>query len=514
MLHSRRSGILLHLTSLPGPHGSGDLGPSAYHFVDWLALAGQTLWQVLPLNPIGPGNSPYAGVSAFAGNPLLVALEPLVDKAWLVPDPAPAFAAARIDYAQVIPWRMGRLQAAWRGFVAGAQADERTAFATFCAREADWLDDYALFMALDAAYNPPDAAFRPWCDWEHGHAARTPESLQQARAQHSDAIGFWQFTQWCFDTQWQSLRAYARGKGIAVIGDMPIFVAHHSADCWAHPQLYQLDAAGQPLAVAGVPPDFFSSTGQRWGNPLYRWEAFVHDDYAWWAARVRRQLALADVLRIDHFRGFAACWEIPADSPTAMDGRWVAAPGVALFTALRTALGSLPIIAEDLGVITQDVEDLRDAFALPGMRVLQFGFSGSAAHAFLPHNYPPHTVAYSGTHDNDTVRGWWRDASAHERNYARLYLQCEEDQAPWAMIRSLSASVANTVIFPMQDVMGLDSAHRLNTPGQTGAWEWRFRWDWVAPDLAQRLGQLSAGFGRADGRMLQAVLEGHPGRLG
>ncbi len=509
-LNTRRSGVLLHPTSLPGPHGSGDFGPAAYHFIDWLHNAGQTLWQVLPLNPIGPGNSPYAGVSAFAGNPLLVALEPLIEKGWLIapePETLAQFDTLRVDYGRNIPWRMEQLRAAWKGFSQFASAEDSNALRTYSAEQATWLDDYALFMAVDHAVNPPDTApgdWRAWCDWtemDGGLAKRTPDALAEARIQFADAVAFWQFTQWCFETQWQALRAYGRGLGVCVIGDLPIFIAHHSADCWARPDLYWLDDSGQPTVVAGVPPDFFSATGQRWGNPLYRWDAFEQDGFAWWIARVKRQLALADVVRIDHFRGFAAYWEIPASCPTAMEGQWVMAPGQALFSAIQSKLQTdaavpLPIIAEDLGVITPDVETLRDTFAFPGMRILQFGFGDTPDNAFLPHNYIANTVAYTGTHDNDTARGWWATATDSERDTARTYLNCTENQAHSGMTRAIMASVANTTILPLQDVLGLDSTHRMNTPGLMGAWEWRFVWDWVGSAPGAHLKALTIAFGR------------------
>jgi 4-alpha-glucanotransferase len=498
-LDRRRSGILLHPTSLPGPHGSGDFGPSAYHFVDWLASAGQSVWQMLPLNPIGPGNSPYASVSAFAGSPLLVALEPLLDKGWLAPIDAEEIAefdARRVDFDRVAGWRMARLRQAARGFFARAGAADREAFAAFRQAQAHWLDDYALFMAIDQATRAA-TGFVPWPKWDSALARRQPRALAAARRRHAAAVDFWSFAQWCFETQWQAVRRHARERGVLLVGDLPIFVAHHSADCWARPDLYLLDEGFEPTVVAGVPPDYFSATGQRWGNPLYDWEAMRRDGYAWWIGRVRRQLGLADWLRIDHFRGFAGCWEIPADSPTAIEGRWVPGPGDALFEAMATALGRLPLIAEDLGVITPDVADLRDRFGLPGMRILQFAFGGDAEHPFLPHNYPPHTCAYTGTHDNDTFAGWWADATAQERGFASVYLDCEEAGAPWAAIGAVSRSAAKLAMFPFQDVLGLGSSHRMNTPGQEQCWTWRFGWDMVGPQPAARLARLSAATGRA-----------------
>ncbi len=499
-MHERASGILLHPTSLPGPHGIGDLGPTAYHFVDWLVAAGQRLWQVLPLNPVGPGNSPYASVSVFAGSPLLVALEPLVEAGYLAapsPEELRQFDARRVDFDRVIPWRMAKLRDATRGFFAHASEGERAAYREYVACEAEWLDDYALFMALDRHYHA-SAGLIAWQHWPSPLARREPEALAAARVEHRDEIEFWRFVQFCFDRQWAAVKRYANERGIEIIGDLPIFVAGHGADSWSRAELYQLDDNFEQAVVAGVPPDFFSNTGQRWGNPLYDWDAMARDGYAWWIARVRRQLALADIIRIDHFRGFAAYWEIAASSETAVDGRWVPGPGPALFEALRAALGELPVIAEDLGVITEDVEQLRDQFELPGMKVLQFGFGGTAEHAYLPHNYRRNCVVYTGTHDNDTIRGWYASASERERTFAREYLNCDEGNLPWSMIRAASASVAKYAIYSMQDLLGLGSEHRMNRPGETGHWAWRFSWDMIGPEPARWLGRVSAAHGRAD----------------
>jgi 4-alpha-glucanotransferase len=497
-LDRRRSGILLHPTSLPGPHGSGDFGPSAYHFVDWLAAAGQSIWQMLPLNPIGPGNSPYASVSAFAGSPLLVALEPLVEKGWLAisADEVAGFSERHVDFEHVTDWRMGRLRDAARGFFNHAGDADRDAFAAFCSAQAHWLDDYALFMSVDEALRAA-SGYVPWPKWDPALAKRTPRALVAAHRRHAGAVDFWRFTQWCFDAQWRAVRRYAGERGVLLVGDLPIFVAHHSADCWARPDLYLLDERFQPTVVAGVPPDYFSATGQRWGNPLYDWAAMQRDNYAWWIARVRRQLELADWLRIDHFRGFAGCWEIPAASETALDGRWAPGPGAGLFEAMQRAIGRLPLIAEDLGVITPDVEALRDRFDLPGMRVLQFAFGGDAEHLYLPHNYVANACAYTGTHDNDTFAGWWRAAVGRERDFAAAYLDCGADDAHWAAIRAISQSAARVAIFPLQDVLGLDSSHRMNVPGSQDCWTWRFSWDMVGPETGRRLAHMSAAYGRA-----------------
>ncbi len=494
----RRCGILLHPTSLPGPHGIGDFGPGAWHFVDWLAAAGQGAWQVLPLAPVGPGNSPYAGVSAFAGSPLMVALEPLVERGWLAPIDAATlgFDAARVDYERVAPWRMARLREAHAGYLAQADEAERAAFAAFRAEAAHWLDDYTLFMALDEHHR--EQGVTRWTAWPRPLARRDARALVAARQSHAPALEFWAFVQWCFTTQWRALKAYANGKGIALIGDLPIFIAHHSVDCWAQPELFLLDEAFAPQVVAGVPPDFFSATGQLWGNPLYDWERMGADGYAWWVARMRHALTQADQVRVDHFRGFEAFWEIPAGSADATGGHWVPAPGDALFETLRAALGGLPVIAEDLGVITAEVEALRDRFALPGMRILQFAFGETGRHLYLPHAYARNCVAYTGTHDNDTIAGWWQRATDAERHHAGLYLgEIHPREVHWQMIRAVWTSPAQLAICPLQDVLGLGSEDRMNLPGHIGCWTWRFDWDMVGPTAGRRLAELSAACGRA-----------------
>lgn len=490
-LQQRRSGVLLHPTSLPGPHGSGDLGPHARYFVDWLHSAAQGWWQTLPLSPTGPGNSPYMGASALAGNPQLIALEPLAELGWLrLPDAPPP--SPRVDFDTVSPWRMAALRAAWAGFAEHAGAAQRSAWQSWCESAGPWLDDYALFMALDAAH-----AGAPWPTWSAGLARRDARALRAARRQHASEIDFWRFVQWQFDQQWQSLRLYAGARGVALMGDLPIYVAHHSADCWAHAHLFELDAQGWPLAVAGVPPDYFSPTGQHWGNPLYAWAAMARENYAWWVQRLRRALALYDAVRVDHFRGFADYWAIPADAPDASAGAWRSGPGRAPFDALRTQLGALPLVAEDLGIVTDAVHQLRRELGLPGMRVLQFAFGEQPNHPFLPHQHSPDSVVYTGTHDNDTTRGWWASTSATVRDHARRYLGCNDDEIGWALIRVAAFSVANTAVIPFQDVLGLDAAHRMNTPGQLGCWSWRFNWNWVGPQPAQRLAEITHLAGRA-----------------
>lgn len=493
-LHQRRSGVLLHITSLPGPHGIGDFGPGAYQFVDWLAAAGQRVWQLLPTTPVGPCDSPYQSVSAFAGSPLMVALEPLIERGWL-PTPAPelpAFDTRRVEYGRVIPWRTRQLRLAATGFVARADATDRAAFQAWREAQAHWLADYALFMALETAHDG-----RPFWEWTPALRAREPAALDVARTQHADEIGFWEFVQWCFDSQCAALRRYAASRDVAIMGDLPIFIAHHSADCWARPDLYFLDDDFQPTVVAGAPPDSMGPLGQRWGNPLYRWDRMAAEDFAWWTARVKRALEQADVLRIDHFRGFAAYWEIPISCPTAVDGRWMPAPGKELFAAIARALGDLPIVAEDLGLITPDVIELRDGCGFPGMRILQFAFGGDGGHEFLPHNYSRESVAYTGTHDNETVRGWWQNATEHQRHFAATYLHANEHDCHWRMIQAACNSVANMAIAQMQDVLGLDGSHRMNLPGTTeGNWAWRFDWSMVGPEPARELGRIAATSGR------------------
>ncbi len=497
MRFPRASGVLLHPTSLPGPHGSGDFGRDAHHFVDWLAAAGQTMWQILPLGGIGPGNSPYMSTSAFAGNVLLVDLTELHQQGWLAGDdvaPVPGLDAARVDFAVVVPYRMSRLAKAAAAFERAASPAQRAAYGAFCTAQQSWLDDYALFMALCEAQ-----AWRDWCDWPAALAAREPAALAEAAAANAERIAFWRFCQWSFFRQWAALRAHANAQGVQVVGDAPIFIAHQSAEVWANQHLFELGNDGRPTVVAGVPPDFFSATGQRWGNPLYRWSEHAKDGFAWWVERVRRTFELVDIVRIDHFRGFAGYWEIPASEPTAEKGRWVPGPGEALFKAIARALGPLPIIAEDLGIVTPDVEVLRKKFAFPGMRILQFAFGGDATDRFLPHHHEPDTVVYTGTHDNDTVAGWWAGANDHERHFARGYLATDGHDMPWAMIRAACASVADTAVHPMQDILGLPGACRMNFPGKgEGWWEWRFQWPQVHAWHAQRLAEFCRLYDRLD----------------
>lgn len=489
---TRRSGVLLHPTSLPGPLGCGDLGTHAYHFVDWLATARQSLWQVLPLNPVGRGNSPYQSVSTFAGSPLLVDLESLVQRGWLGAAPDAAFDGSRSDYARAAPARMALLREAWQGFSRRADDADRKALVEFRAQQSHWLGDYALFMTLDERHG------MPWNRWPAEFARREGAALHRLREEAAGDIGFWCFVQWQFMQQWQRLHRHAHERGVRIIGDAPIFVAHHSADVWANAAQYLLDAQGEPSVVAGVPPDYFSATGQRWGNPLYDWAAMRSDNYAWWRQRLAHLMRCVDAVRLDHFRGFESYWEVTADEEHAVNGHWRPGPGRAFFDALHAQLGPLALIAEDLGLITPEVNELRVACGFPGMRVLQFAFGDTPANPYLPHNYVPQTVAYTGTHDNDTTQGWWEQLDAQQREAVRRYLGPQADQdVHWAMIRSLSQSVANTVIYPFQDVLGLGSAHRMNVPGRAVAcWEWRFEWQQVGDAPAAQLAAITQAHGR------------------
>jgi 4-alpha-glucanotransferase len=490
MLTNRGSGILLHPTSLPGPFGSGDFGRDAYKFVDWLESAGQTYWQMLPLGETGHGNSPYMCMSAFAGSILLIDLTELLSHGWLEPDeliPLSEFEHKRVDFPLMRGYRIERLRRASRKFFESAHDDMHREYTEFCISEKDWLDDYALFMTIAERENG-----REWSQWPTNLVHREQQALRQIEMTCADDVGFWKFCQWCFARQWSNLRLYANERGIKIIGDVPIFVAYQSADVWAHQELFELDEMGRPLSVAGVPPDYFSSTGQLWGNPLYRWDVHEKSGYAWWIARLRHALQLADIVRIDHFRGFAAYWEIPADAPNAIAGKWVTGPGEKLFQTFEEVFPYLPIIAEDLGLITPDVIALRDKFNLPGMRILQFAFGEGEDNIFLPHHYVPNTIAYTGTHDNDTILGWWSTASEHERAFAQHYLNTDGKDIQWVMMRAVSDSAANIVILTMQDLLGLSSADRMNYPGQSsGSWEWRFFWEQVQPIHMQKLKQLS-----------------------
>ena len=502
MASSRCSGILLHISSLPGPFGIGDLGPDAYRFADFLARTGQQVWQVLPLVPVGHGNSPYSSPSTFAGNPLFVSPILLHEQGLLAEadlDSADGFPADRIDFGRVLPFRHHLLGRAYERFEAGTSRVRPEAFEAFCRANAYWLDDYALFMALKNAHG--DAS---WTDWPAELAGRQPEALARAAETHAREVRRHRFWQFLFDTQWRHLKDYCATRAIRLFGDLPIYVAHDSADVWAHPDLFFLDASGHPTVVSGVPPDYFSETGQRWGNPLYRWDVMRANGYQWWTQRFERVFSLVDLVRLDHFRAFAAYWEIPASEPTAVRGRWVDGPGDDLFETVRARLGRLPLVAEDLGLITEDVTRLMERCHFPGMAVMQFAFDESPDHLFLPHNYRPDLVAYTGTHDNDTLVGWWQsNPNPHGRAFARAYLGLDDhaEGVQWAFIRALLQSVAGTTVVPLQDVLGLGSDARMNVPGRsTDNWAWRLDPRLLTDDVAERLKTLTYVYGRAPGR--------------
>jgi 4-alpha-glucanotransferase len=515
-LRERRSGILLHPTSLPGGHGIGDLGPEAWHFVDFLAATGQTLWQILPLGPTGFGDSPYQCFSAFAGNPLLISLDLLAEHGLLRGrdlDPG-SLPEDRVDFGAVLAAKRPLLEKAQGAFEQHARPASREAFEGFCAREAEWLDDFALFMALKDAHGG-----QPWNTWEEDLVTRDEAALEKARRTHDRALRVARFAQFVFFEQWEAVRARARAWGIRVMGDIPIFVAHDSADVWAHPELFALAADGSPALQAGVPPDYFSATGQLWGNPLYRWEALQRTGYAWWIARFRSTLRQVDRVRLDHFRGFEAYWEVGGREPTAVKGRWVKGPGAALFDAVEKALGPLPVVAENLGVITPEVEALRERYGWPGMAILQFAFGDeSPSNDFLPYNYPRNLVVYTGSHDNDTTVGWWTEGVGDttrkpeeveaERGFARRYLGTDGAEIHWDFIRAVLGSVADTVIVPLQDVLGRGSEARMNLPGRpAGNWQWRFR----AGDLTEEVRSRLLGLTRAYGRIPVPPKEKSPG---
>lgn len=488
----RSSGILLHPTSLPGRYGIGDLGAEAYRWVDFLHSADQKLWQILPLGPTGYADSPYQCFSAFAGNPFLISPDQLREDGLLTPtdlESLPAFPAPAVDYGPVIIYKLSLLDKAYAHYKAGAgSAALRAEFDSFQHAQVAWLDDFALFMALKESHHGA-----VWSAWEPELVSRQPQALAAARVSLAESVESQRLRQFLFFRQWQKVKTYANQLGIKIIGDIPIFVAYDSADAWQHTDLFYLDDHGKCTVVAGVPPDYFSRTGQLWGNPLYRWDVLKQTGYAWWIERVRATLGLVDIIRVDHFRGFESYWEIPAGQPTAEVGQWVKGPGADFFRALQSALGDLPIIAEDLGVVTPEMESLRDEFNLPGMKVLQFAFSGDNTDLFLPHNLIRNCVVYTGTHDNDTTRGWYEHTSTEkERDFARRYLGRAGQDIAWDLIRLAFASVANTVVVPLQDVFDLGTEARLNLPGSpAGNWGWRFQAGQLTPQLRDRLKELT-----------------------
>jgi 4-alpha-glucanotransferase len=492
----RSSGVLLHVTSLPGPLGNGDFGPAAYQFVDFLQRARQRFWQVLPLVPAAQGESPYTSFSAFAGNPWLVSPERLAAEGFLDAADLQTTIDASPDHDHHSQ-RTARLQLLRRSaaiFADVATTDQWDEFEQFARVHRWWLDDYALFMALAGRLGCSE-----WNRWPDALRRRDPAALEEARRELADEIQFVHYVQFQFARQWKSLHSYAKERGVSIFGDIPIFVAYESADVWQHQDLFYLDAEGRRTVVAGVPPDYFSATGQLWGNPLYRWDVMAGDGFQWWVDRLRHSLQLFDVMRLDHFRGFEAYWEVPADAETAVAGHWVAGPGLTFFQIVQQQLGDLPLVAEDLGLITPEVLALRDACNFPGMRVFQFGFDDDFLGQYhRPHSYPPQSIAYSGTHDNDTARGWYLANQHNDCGHrVRTYLSTDGRDIAWDIIRSVSHSAANLAVFPLQDLLSLDSSARMNVPGVgAGNWSWRFRPDQLTTDLADRLAQLTHDTGR------------------
>ena len=508
MKFPRCSGILLHFTSLPGRFGIGDFGPCAYEFADFLHASGQTLWQVLPINPTGYADSPYQCFSAFAGNPMLLSLERLRDQELLRESdlaPIPNFPQDEVDFGPVIQFKMPALRRAAANFFAEPSHQSRPDFDQFCEITRAWLDDYALFMACKDAH-----AGVMWTLWDPQIRRRTPQALGEWSAKLKSEIAAYKFWQFEFFQQWEKLKSYCQQRNIRLMGDVPIYVAHDSADVWSHPELFYLDEMGRPTVVSGVPPDYFSATGQLWGNPIYRWDLLAADGYKWWIERFRASLSLFDMVRLDHFRGFESYWEVPGTDTTAVNGRWIKGPGENFLAALQNAFGPLPIVAENLGVITPSVENLRHQFGLPGMSLLQFAFGNDPqGPSFRPHNYSRDLAAYTGGHDNDTTVGWWNSSGASdstrsaedvrkEHDFARAYLNFQDDsEINWVMIRAVLASVANVAVVPMQDVFGLGTNARMNLPGTvSGNWKWRYRTGALTADLSTRLRSLVSLFDR------------------
>ncbi|HLA97625.1 MAG TPA: 4-alpha-glucanotransferase [Anaerolineales bacterium] len=495
MKFERASGILLHPTSLPSRYGIGDLGPQAYQWVDFLVRSGCSLWQILPLGPTGYGDSPYQCFSAFAGNPYLISPELLVSEGLLLVEDLHGEADYQpgwVDYGRLIPRKLSILDRAFARFEQAAPDSLMQEYAAFKEQQSGWLDDFSLFMALKNANHG-----LPWTKWQPALRDRETAALKSARQQYAQEVERQAFRQFLFSRQWSSLRAYAASHKLKTIGDIPIFVAHDSADVWAHPEYFFLNKSGNPTVVAGVPPDYFSKTGQLWGNPLYRWKAHAADGFSWWINRFRAVLQQVDIVRLDHFRGFAGYWEVPGKAPTAETGRWRSGPGKKIFSALKNALSDLPIIAEDLGVITPDVIDLRDSFELPGMKVLVFAFAGDPDDPFLPHNYTRNCVVYTGTHDNDTAVGWYRRVGESERSFYRKYLNQDGSNVAWDLIRACWASVAVFALAPLQDFLGLGNEARMNYPGNpSGNWNWRMTTGALTDELAESIRELNDLYSR------------------
>jgi 4-alpha-glucanotransferase len=508
----RRCGVLLHPTSLPGPYGIGELGSEAYAFIDFLERSGQTLWQVLPLGPTGYGDSPYASFSTFAGNPLLISLDRLEAEGWLLKanlSGSPRFSSTKVDYMRVQQWKLPLLQKAATAFLSSKDQQHWSDYKKFLREQDSWINDFALFMAVKEHFQikaeEDGLEGKTWSNyWDRDIRLREPKAIAHWKSRLSDKVEIQKVLQFWFFQQWLELRAYANGKGIQIIGDIPIFVAADSVDVWANRSFFKLNNEGRPSCVAGVPPDYFSATGQLWGNPIYDWKALKSDHFSWWLARVKAMRTLVDIIRIDHFRGFDAYWEIPAGKTDATVGKWVKAPGMDLFKEIQKRFGDIPILAEDLGLITPGVIQLRDAFNLPGMKILQFAFDSSEAggaseNVFIPHSYPRNCVVYTGSHDNDTVRGWFESAKKGDQKLALAYINRRfAEPLAWAFVRSAVASVADTAIIPAQDLLNMGSGARMNIPSTLGShnWSWRLKKGQLSNALADKFCRLTKLYGR------------------
>lgn len=497
----RASGVLLHITSLPSAHGIGDLGAKAYEFVDFLASAGQKLWQVLPVGQTGYGDSPYSSFSAFAGNVYFISLEKLVEDGFLSEEDiqdAPEFPADRVDYGGAIGFKVDKLRKAFENFRKTDDEQVAAEFHKFCDENGFWLEDYALFRALKLS-----TGHKAWWEWDDPIKLREDEALDAARKEHDEEIFAQKFYQFEFFKQWGALKAHANEKGIAIIGDMAIYISQDSADVWCNPQEFKLSEDGTPRVVAGVPPDSFSPTGQLWGSPIYDWDVMRQNGFRWWVSRFAAMLRTFNIVRIDHFIGFTRAWEVPGKDKTAENGQWVQVPGKELFSIVANSLGQVPMIVEDLGEVTPEVEELRDSFELPGMRILQFAFGGGSDNLHRPHNYTKNSVVYTGTHDSDTVVGWWkartrkRGGNPEEIEFTKRYLRTDGKEINWDFILAALASTANTAIIPLQDILGLDNKARMNLPGSLkGNWQWRVKDGQVTPAMAERLREMTELYGR------------------
>ncbi|MGE5425156.1 MAG: 4-alpha-glucanotransferase [Syntrophothermus sp.] len=495
--NERASGILLHPSSLPGSYGIGTLGTEAFRFIDFLEKSKQKYWQILPLGPTGYGDSPYQCFSSFAGNPLLINLESLEEEGLLtIADMAmmQSLDGGPVDYGNLVKLKIPVLRNAALHFLENKNPKIADEFGVFYEDNKAWLGDYSLFMSLKGKFD-----LQPWQHWNNDIRMRVPEAVEKYRSELKDEIFIQQFIQFLFFRQWQQVKKYANSKNIKIIGDIPLYIAMDSADAWTNPELFDFDEDRNPVTVGGVPPDYFSATGQLWGNPIFRWETHKKTGYCWWVNRMRGNLKLYDVIRIDHFRGFAAFWAVPYHDTTAINGKWVNGPGADLFKTIRKQLGNIPIIAEDLGVITRDVEELRDSLDFPGMKILQFAFDANGANEYLPHNYPKNCVVYTGTHDNDTMLGWYQKSSPEDKAYILEYLQTDGSDICFDFIRLALSSVANTAIIPMQDLLCENSVSRMNVPGTTmNNWMWRMKPGQANDEIAEKLAYLAHLYGRAN----------------